>query len=466
MYNFFEYISKGEEKVYFRYLDGDGNICEIKYNEYADDICEAYNSLCRKFSDIRGRHIGVLSSKPYETMVVMAAAVMGKAILVPINLYESPENIEYIIDNADIEILLVSDDFQKYQAEHTVNISELVTYSRKDHFKYDKTMDEFSDDSYLIIYTSGTTGRAKGAILPFENFTRQIELNVNDCIEMAKNIRNLYITVPLYHVWGILYWIEAVYAGWVIHTNQNAGNMLHDLKIFHPEFIVAAPAFTKMLERYIKNGNEDEVRSLKYIASGGAKLSEGTTARLLEYGISCLNGYGMTETSAFGTFNKDAIAHPESIGTPMPGVEVKIIDGEMCIGSSTNMKGYYKNEEATAECLIDGMVHTGDIAYIDEDGYVYITGRKKNLIILSGGENVSPEEIESKLYLNPNIKECKVIEKNDRICAGVFADAEFHEEIREFISKLNTSLPIFKRITSIEFRDKEFEKTANGKIKR
>ncbi len=466
MYNFFEYISQGKERIFYRYLDKDGNICEITYYEYADDICEGYKTLKRMFGDIRGRHIGVLLKKPYDTMVVMAAAIMGKAVVVPINLYESSENIEYIISNADIEILIVSDDYQKYHAQNTVDVSELVTHSNNEHFEYDKTMDEISDDSYLIIYTSGTTGKAKGVVLPFENFTNQIELNINDSLDMVCDISNLYITVPLYHVLGIFYWLEAVYAGWAINTNQSAGDMLHDLKILHPEFIIAAPAFIKMLEIYIKNGKEADVKSLKYIASGGAKLSEGITKRLLEYGIKCLDGYGMTETAIAGTFNKDAIAHPDSVGTAMPGVKVTIIDGEMCIESKSNMKGYYKDEEATAQCLIDGVIHTGDLAYIDEDGYVYITGRKKNLIILSGGENVSPEELESKLYLNQNIKECKVFEKNDRICAGVFADPESHEEIKRFVSKLNSSLPIFKRINTIEFMDKEFEKTANGKIKR
>ena len=100
MYNFFEYVSKGKEKIFYRYLEKDGSIHEINHNEYADDIWETYNSLCEKCGDIRGRHIGVLVKNPYDIMVVLAAALVGKSVVVPINQYESPENIEYIIDNS------------------------------------------------------------------------------------------------------------------------------------------------------------------------------------------------------------------------------------------------------------------------------------------------------------------------------------------------------------------------------
>ena len=130
------------------------------------------------------------------------------------------------------------------------------------------------------------------------------------------------------------------------------------------------------------------------------------------------------------------------------------------------MSGYYNNQEETKKCLKDGVIHTGDLGYIDEDGYVYITGRKKNLIILSSGENVSPEELEKMLYHCDSIVECKVYESIDKIVAGVFAPEEFHEDIREYVSDMNKKLPLYKRIHKIEFTSQEFEKTASGKIKR
>ncbi len=466
MFKFFETIAQGKEKLFYRYLDNDNQICELTYNDYAADIYEAFNNLNRMFSDIRGKHIGVLSNRVYDSMVLLAAANLGKAVVVPINQFESPDNIEYIIDNADIEILIVSDAYKKYHATFTVSVSEIVTCSRKERFEYDNAMDEFSDDNYMIVYTSGTTGKAKGVVIPFENIKNLVQTNTDDIPELLENATSMYLTIPLYHIMGIYYWIGAVYTGWIMHATQNFGDMLHELTIFNPNIVIATPGFIKMLEAAIKRGRDDIFGNLKYIISGGATLSESLADKLVKLGITVLDGYGMTETAAAGTLNRDALAHPGSIGKPLPYVNVRIVDGEMCIETKYNMKGYYKNEAATAECLIDGMVHTGDLAYIDEEGYVFITGRKKNLIILSGGENVSPEEIEKKLYENKYIKECKVFAKNDRIYAGIFANVEHQEEIRAFITELNSSLPIFKRINKVEFQESEFEKTANGKIKR
>ena len=130
------------------------------------------------------------------------------------------------------------------------------------------------------------------------------------------------------------------------------------------------------------------------------------------------------------------------------------------------MKEYYNNPEESTKINIDGYIHTGDIGYIDEDGYVFITGRKKNLIILSGGENVSPEELENLLYKNQSVKECKVFERDDKIVAAVYASDDKQETIRQYVQDLNKGLPIFKRIHIVEFQNTEFDKTAIGKIRR
>lgn len=155
-----------------------------------------------------------------------------------------------------------------------------------------------------------------------------------------------------------------------------------------------------------------------------------------------------------------------SVGRPYDDAEIKIIDGEIGIKYWGNMMGYYKNEEATAEILRDGMIFTGDLGYLDEAGYLYMTGRKKNLIILSSGENVSPEELEKYMYANENVKECLAFEKNDRIHVSVFCDENSQDAIKAHVDELNKKLPLYKRIYGVEFQDKEFEKTATGKIKR
>jgi long-chain acyl-CoA synthetase len=174
----------------------------------------------------------------------------------------------------------------------------------------------------------------------------------------------------------------------------------------------------------------------------------------------------MTETCGSVTYNFDMEKHSNSVGQAVDGVELCIIENEICVKSQDNMIRYYKNEIETEKILHDGMIFTGDLGYLDDDGYLYITGRKKNLIILSGGENVSPEELEELMYKNSLVRECRIFEKNDRIHVDVYADATDHEDIRKYISLLNKELPLYKRIYGIEFHNEELPKTATGKIMR
>ncbi len=160
------------------------------------------------------------------------------------------------------------------------------------------------------------------------------------------------------------------------------------------------------------------------------------------------------------------VNHISSVGSPYDDADVRIVDDEIVIRHWGNMLGYYENEEETQKIIRDGVIYTGDLGYMDEDGYLYITGRKKNLIILSSGENVSPEELERLLYECKAVKECRAYEKNDRIAVAIYAEEASHESIREFIAELNKTLPIYKRIYGIDFQTEELEKTASGKIKR
>jgi long-chain acyl-CoA synthetase len=165
------------------------------------------------------------------------------------------------------------------------------------------------------------------------------------------------------------------------------------------------------------------------------------------------------------------------VGKVLQGTEMMIDqpnehgEGEVCVRSPGVMLGYYKDEEATREVIWDGWFHTGDIGYIDEDDYVYLSGRIKNLIILANGENVSPEEIELRLIDHPAIQELVVYAKGDRIAAQIYVSPDAQEEnpqeeIRRFIEQYNDSAPSFKQISVVEFRNSPFERTASQKILR
>ena len=179
--------------------------------------------------------------------------------------------------------------------------------------------------------------------------------------------------------------------------------------------------------------------------------------------------YGMTETFGDGILNFTQVEkHMSAVGKPDDHVQYKLDEtGEICIKGDCVMLGYYKDPEATAEVIdADGWFHTGDLARMDEEGFYYITGRKKNLIILASGENVSPEELEKKLALCPAITECIVKEKGQKICAVIYCPEDKQEEVRAFVIEVNRSLPLYKRISAVEFTVEPLPRNALGKLLR
>ena len=184
----------------------------------------------------------------------------------------------------------------------------------------------------------------------------------------------------------------------------------------------------------------------------------------------------MTECSPVISNNNQVDAKTGSIGKPLANCQVKFVDEEICVKGSSVMLGYYKMPKETAEALDeDGWLHTGDLGHLDEDGFLYITGRKKNLIILSNGENISPEEIENALGKSDLVKEVLVRENGQNIEAEIFPDAEYAEahgiddipkSLQEILDDYNKDMPLYKRVTSLKVRDTEFEKNTTKKIKR
>ena len=147
-------------------------------------------------------------------------------------------------------------------------------------------------------------------------------------------------------------------------------------------------------------------------------------------------------------------------------MEYRLEDGELCMKGDAVMLGYYKDPEGTAAVLRDGWFHTGDLARIDADGYIYLTGRKNSLMILPSGENVSPEELEALLSRNPAVREVLVEQKDGKICARISCREAVRDEVRAFVTQTNRSLPLYKRITSVEFTDQPLPRNALGKMVR
>ena len=193
------------------------------------------------------------------------------------------------------------------------------------------------------------------------------------------------------------------------------------------------------------------------------------------YSITILQGYGMTECAPVISTSVSWNIRKESVGQLMPNCEAKVVDGELWVRGSSVMMGYYQMEKDTAEVLTDGWLHTGDLGYVDEDGFVYLTGRKKNLIITKNGENVSPEELENKLGEDRLVQEILVRENEGVIEAEIFPDLEYAAKkgiedlqaaLQERIDTYNRTAPAHKRVYRLKVRETEFEKTPSKKIKR
>lgn len=210
---------------------------------------------------------------------------------------------------------------------------------------------------------------------------------------------------------------------------------------------------------------------LEYIICGGAPLQKKYVQAFRSLGIEVLNGYGITECSPVVATNRNFYHRDGSVGQILKECKVRIQSGEIQVQGENVMLGYYHDEKTTAEAFEDGWFRTGDLGYVDGRGFLYITGRKKNLIILSNGENISPEELEELLLEHELVQEVLVYAEDGAITAEVFPDSEVcsadvQKRLQEAMDTCNRSLPMYKRIQRLKIRQTEFSKTTTQKIKR
>lgn len=233
--------------------------------------------------------------------------------------------------------------------------------------------------------------------------------------------------------------------------------------------------------------------NMRLLISGAAGIDPKVSKGFRSFGIHFIQGYGLTECSPIAALNRDVDYRDDAAGLPLPGVEIKIVDpgsdgvGEICVKGPNVMLGYYEDPETTEKVLKDGWFYTGDLGYMDDDQFVYVTGRKKNVIVTKNGKNIYPEEIETLLAKSPYIKECMVYGKNDPVYGDVVvsativpdaeaiqaefggrqpSDEEIRNLIRKAVKEVNKSLVIYKYVKDFDLRKEEFAKTTTRKIKR
>ena len=363
------------------------------------------------------------------------------------------------------------------------------------------------DTLACIVYTSGTSGKSKGVMLTHGNLA-------SDVVATCKCVtaRNTQIFLPMNHTFS---WASAMFAAFLYsvdaHISPNMKRVVKDLNRNKPQNISAVPLMVEMLHKGIwqnarNQGREGDLKralflsralmklgidlrkqlfklvhqslggNLEMIICGGAALDEKLQRELFDMGINVINGYGITECSPVVAVNRNHDFRFGSVGKPLPCNRVMIHDpdekgiGEIYVAGSNVMKGYYKDPEATAEAFDGEWFKTGDYGRMDEEGFLYITGRKKNLIILANGKNVSPEELEQKLGRIEYVKEVAVYEEDKDITAEFYLDEErfpdAKERLDEDVKRFNGKMPASKNIHRVKLRSIPFEKTTTMKIKR
>ena len=289
--------------------------------------------------------------------------------------------------------------------------------------------------------------------------------------------------LPIHHAYCLVMdWMKGFSLGACLCINDSMMHMIRNMNIFNPDVMLMVPLMIETIYKKIASSESGASTGtfgdrLKIIFTGGAHLEPYYIDEFEKLGVTVLEGYGMSECSPVITSNTPDNFKKGSIGKPLDNVEISFENGEILVKGSSVMKGYYKMEEETAKALKDGWLHTGDKGYLDEDGYLYINGRVKNLIILSNGENVSPEEIENKLSLNPLVAEIIVSGENNGLTASIYPDMELVQKdclsedevkasLQTLIDHYNSNQPTYRHITKIIIRDEPFKRNTTGKIKR
>lgn len=468
------------DHVAIRYVAEDGKtVVEKKYREYAQDIRRMVAYLKAEVPDIKGQRVVLLSRNCYEFCVASYGIILAGGVLVTLNQKKTWEELEYELGLVE-PVLILNDGIDygcraELEAAYGPKLRPMDCY--KETAPGELTNCVGHDDLMMLMFTSGTTGRSKGVMLSERNmcaslhtYSEVAENWITNRLPAGQKLPLSHMTLlPLFHMACFVCVMSYPPAGWALNLCGDIRDFYRDLGLMHSDVMASAPMLVETIYNDMKRGRVSRLNGLWDLCCSSAALDPKMLLELAQNGFVVNQCYGMTETFGDGILNFTQVEkHMSAVGKPDDHVQYKLDEtGEICIKGDCVMLGYYKDPEATAEVIdADGWFHTGDLARMDEEGFYYITGRKKNLIILASGENVSPEELEKKLALCPAITECIVKEKGQKICAVIYCPEDKQEEVRAFVTEVNRSLTLYKRISAVEFTVEPLPRNALGKLLR
>jgi long-chain acyl-CoA synthetase len=519
----------------------------ISYRQMKSDIDSLGTALFEL--GLLGDKIALIGENRYEWVVSYLAVTNGGGVIVPFDRELGAEDLAEFVKRADVRTIIYSSKLESVAAEtdRLFSFNRMISMDAREHagrqmsltqlLAYGELLLAAGRRAYIdaaidpnalcaILFTSGTTGLPKGVMLSHKNITANV-FNMSKHVDVSGGHTGLSV-LPMHHTYEMTCHImTAIYQGCRVAICEGLKYIVKNMAESKASVMLGVPlifenmhkkvwrnaeskgkakklrravALSKMVrgqnmkavKRLFKDVHKALGDNILLFISGGASIDPLVVEDFNAMGLPMIQGYGMTENAPIIAVNKDRYSKPASVGLPMPGTEIMITDedengvGEIICRGASVMLGYYDDLEETARVLTDGWLRTGDFGYFDDDGFLYVTGRKKNIIVTKNGKNISPEELEYYLCKIPYISEVMVWgADNDHsgdvvICADIFPNFEYVEathdgrlesdELKRIlkieIDRVNERLPGYKRIKRFALRDDEFEKTTVKKIKR
>lgn len=519
------------------------NYTNISYNKFSEDIKSLGLALINL--GLENKKIAIIGKNRYEWVLSFVSILCGVGITVPLDKGLPPQEIELSLDRAKVDAVIFEDEYSdiiKDIKNSKTNVKEFICMNSDCNGEFktiadlisigfdllksgDKRYDEHKinpDDVASIIFTSGTTSMSKAVMLSNKNIASNI-YNIN-CAEKVYDTDVNMLFLPLHHTFGSTILLLALADG---VTNVFCDGLRHiqsNLKEYKVSVFVCVPLlleamykkiyaevekqgktkllkFANSISRFLLKFNIDIRRkvfkqvldnlggNIRFVISGASAIDKNVAKGFYDFGVLAVQGYGLTETSPVLTAENEKCVKFGSVGLPLPEVEIKIDNpneegiGEIVAKGPNIMLGYYEMPEETENVLKDGWFYTGDLGYLDKDGFLFITGRKKNVIVLKNGKNIYPEEIELLLSNLPYVSEnmvygtpkdddlilsVKIVYNKDYINDkyGHISEDDLKEIIWKDIKKVNSTLANYKHIKKLIITDEPMIKTTTQKVKR
>ncbi len=481
----------------------------------------------------RGSHIAIVGENSADWIIAFLSITSGGHVAVCVDTEQSDDSIRDMLRRSDASTILLTNTFlpiclpllSEGQVREIVLMGGLTSDERVKSLdtllENGALLEEFSsaevdpDQTAEIVFTSGTTSQSKMVMLSH----RSIMQNICDTGPYVRLTDRIFTSLPFYHAYGInVSVLDSFLRGAHLFINGDLKYTMRDLQLAKPGTMFAVPLMVEAIHNQLwltaeKSGKSDSLRSLlktaalckklhlplqfkalhsvrekiseslSLIICGGAHLSQEIAEEFELFGIQILQGYGITECSPLISVNCNYKNKLGSVGLPLPSMEVRLMEGEVCVRGPAVMQGYYKNPEETAQVLSpDGWFRTGDLGTLDKDGFLHLTGRKKNLIVFKNGKKVSPEKLEELISAIPMVKEVLVsgsangiLADDVKLTASIYPDPqrtdgltayELLEQLQREVDNINNTLPSYQQIQLINIREKEFNQTGTKKIKR